>query len=55
MTMMACNAVYEEIVERLKDLSEAQLSAIHTIVTGLAENNKKGTGVPDNESDNKNI
>jgi len=36
---------YEEIMEKLLDLSETQLIAIHTIVAGLAEHDDREKAV----------
>ncbi len=44
---MAARKTYEDIVEKLHDLSETQLLAIHTIVVGLVENDDRGKVVPD--------
>ena len=35
---VAAQKTYNEIVEKLQDLNEQQLSAIHTIVDGLIDN-----------------
>ena len=35
---VAARKTYNEIVEKLQDLNEQQLSAIHTIVVGLIDN-----------------
>ena len=46
MTMMA-RKTYDDIVERLRGLSEPQLRAIRTIVIGLAENDDRAAVAPE--------
>ena len=35
---LAARRTYEDIVEKLQDLNDQQLSAIHTIIVGLVKN-----------------